>query len=67
MKKEILNFGIALSKEEQQTINGGNGNCGGAPSYSVCAATCYFPDTCERYHCNRQTSGWFCIDHSNNE
>ena len=68
MKKSILNIGKVLNKNEQKQVNGGTGNCGGYASYAICeAAGCPLNHTCERYHCNRQTSGWFCIDNGNSQ
>ena len=67
MKKEILNIGKTLTKQELQTINGSSGGCG-HPSYTACmSAGCYLNNICVQYHCNRQSSGWFCIDPGNSE
>jgi len=67
MKKEILNIGKALNREEQRQVNGGTGNCGGYSSFEICDATCPLTLSCEEYRCNRQTSGWFCVDTGNSE
>jgi len=57
MKKSILNVGKALSKAEQQKINGGNNDC---TIPSVC-------QTCEGFAgpggtCFGGPNTWFCCD-----
>jgi len=64
MKKSILSLGKALNSKEQKAILGGNDPyCGGYPTYNLCNFSCTLgSSTCELFRCDRQTSGWFCVD-----
>ncbi|CAL2076088.1 hypothetical protein [Tenacibaculum sp. 190524A05c] len=57
MKKNILNFGKALNKIEQKTINGGGR---AIPCFEWCALDSYFQSTIPKplfCNCNTNTSG----------
>ena len=62
MKKEILNLGKALSRDEQKTVSGGNGSGCGYATYSLCAANCFLNNICVQTACGRANTGWQCVD-----
>lgn len=66
MKKEILNLGKVLSKNEQKIVNGGSSGCYYSTYQECMAAGCNYPADCVQYNCNRVSSGYLCYDPSNN-